>query len=111
MNRTSTLAWIVIGASMTSALGCTPVGARPAAKPGQTAGPAALAATEVALPASPAGEAAAAWLRAVNDGSREETLSFLRTRYAKPLLDEWSAEDRRSPRSSGRSSRRSTSAS
>ncbi len=50
---------------------------------------------DVAFPSSPAGRAAAAWLHAVNDASREETLEFYRTRYAAALLDKARAEKRR----------------
>jgi CubicO group peptidase (beta-lactamase class C family) len=50
---------------------------------------------DVGFPSSPSGNAAAEWLRAVNDASAEETLSFYRTRYAKSLLEQGSAEDRR----------------
>jgi CubicO group peptidase (beta-lactamase class C family) len=50
---------------------------------------------EVAFPSSPAGRAAAEWLRAVNDATREETLAFYRTRYAKALLENGSPEARR----------------
>jgi Beta-lactamase len=42
---------------------------------------------DISFPSSPVGEAAAAWLHAVNDASREETLAFYKTRYAKSLLD------------------------
>jgi CubicO group peptidase (beta-lactamase class C family) len=96
MTRTSALARIVfLGATATWGLACAPAGALPAAKPPTTASPARAPAPEVALPASPAGEAATAWLHAVNESSRDEMLSFFRTRYVKALLDEWPAEGRR----------------
>src|SRR5579883_3204501 len=38
---------------------------------------------DVAFPSSPAGRAAAAWLHAVNDASREETLEFYRTQIGR----------------------------
>ena len=50
---------------------------------------------DVVFPSTPAGSAATEWLRAVNDGSPEETLAFYRDRYAKALLAQGSAEDRR----------------
>jgi len=50
---------------------------------------------DVAFPSTPAGAAATAWLRAVNDDSPEETLAFYRTYFSKPLLDQRSAENRR----------------
>lgn len=53
------------------------------------------AAPDVTFPPSPAGSAAAEWLHAVNDAAPDDTLEFYRTRYAKALLEEGSAERRR----------------
>ena len=50
---------------------------------------------DVAFPSSPVGEAATAWLHAVNDASRDETLAFYQTRYSKALLEGAKAEARR----------------
>jgi CubicO group peptidase (beta-lactamase class C family) len=67
----------------------------PPTTPGTTAPSSTAADREVAFPSTPAGNAAAEWLHAVNDASPEETPRFYRTRYAKALLDQGSAEDRR----------------
>ena len=50
---------------------------------------------DVPFPSSPAGNAATAWLHAVNDGSREELLAFYRARYAPALNENGAAERRR----------------
>jgi CubicO group peptidase (beta-lactamase class C family) len=81
MPRALPILLLILGVA---APGCAPAAAPAAAKPPALAAP--PPPPEVSFPSTPAGDAAAAWLRAANDGSREETLAFYRARYAPALL-------------------------
>jgi CubicO group peptidase (beta-lactamase class C family) len=75
--------------------GSSPPPATPAGSTTSPIPPAPTASPDIALPSTPAGDAAAAWLRSRNDAAPEESLAFYRARYAKELLDKGSAEERR----------------